>query len=262
MTELEVKATSADLKRISEQKYGDIARAGWRPRMRHSFGYFTPDEYYEAVAARLVTRGCSWIDVGGGRDVFPDNRDLAYELAARCGRLTAVDPSATVHENQFAHERVKARIEEFAGDERFDVATLRMVAEHIDAPEATVQALARLVKPAGIVIVYTINKWTPVSLASWLTPFWIHHPIKRLLWQTEEKDTFPVTYKMNTRRRLRRLFEAGGFAERHFAYLDDCRTLQRSRVLNYLELATWKLLRRVGLHYPENCLLGVYERMG
>lgn len=262
MSERAVKPSRAELEAVFRQKYGEAAKAGWGPRTRLSFGYFTPDEYYEAVVANLVAPGCSWVDVGGGRDVFPDNRALAAELAARCGRLVAVDPSDTVEENPFAHQRVKAKVEDFASSEPFDLATLRMVAEHIEAPGPSLASLARLLKPRGRVVVYTINLWSPVSLASWLTPFWIHHPVKRLLWKTEEKDTFPVAYKMNTRRRLGMLFGQAGFREEHFAYLDDCRTFHRFRELHYLELLLWRLLRLVGAPYPENCLLGVYQKGG
>jgi 2-polyprenyl-3-methyl-5-hydroxy-6-metoxy-1,4-benzoquinol methylase len=257
-----VEPSRAELETVFRQKHGDPAKTGWGPRSRFSFGYFTPDEYYEAVVSKLVEPGCSWVDVGGGRDVFPHNHALAAELAARCRRLVAVDPSDTVDENPFAHQRVKAKIEDYTSGEPFDLATLRMVAEHIEAAEPSVASLARLLKPEGRVVVYTINIWSPVSVASWLTPFWIHHPVKRLLWKTEEKDTFPVAYKMNTRRRLRTFFNQAGFREEHFAYLDDCRTFHRFRGLHYLELLLWRLLRSVGAPYPENCLLGVYQRSG
>ncbi len=260
MNENAVKPGRVELEKIFWQKHGHPAKLGWGPRTRFSFGYFTPDEYYEAVVSRLAQPACSWIDVGGGRDVFPDNPALATHLAARCRRLVAVDPSDTVEENPFAHERVKARIEDFTSSEPFDLATLRMVAEHIEIPQECVASLARLVKPNGMVVVCTINKWSPVSLSSYCTPFWLHHPIKHMLWKTEEKDTFPVVYKMNTRRRLRLLFNQAGFQEQHFAYLDDCRTFHRFRMLNYLELSLWRLLRTIGLHYPETCLLGVYQR--
>jgi hypothetical protein len=66
---------------------------------------------------------------------------------------------------------------------------------------------------------------------------------------------------MNTRRQLARLFSAAGFREAHFAYLDDCRLLARFRFLNLCELAAWRLWKTLGLKYPENCLLGVYERL-
>jgi 2-polyprenyl-3-methyl-5-hydroxy-6-metoxy-1,4-benzoquinol methylase len=250
----------AELEVIFRRRYGEPAKAGWSPRSRFAVNYFTPDEYYEAVVSRHVVPGCSWVDVGGGRRVFPTNPALATELAARCRRLVAVDPSDTVEENSFAQERIKARVEDYAGGEPFDLATARMVAEHVEAPGPFVAALARLLKPGGTAVVYTINQWSPVSLAAWLTPFGIHHPVKRLLWKTEEKDTYPVAYRMNTRRRLRTLFHQAGFRERLFAYLDDCRTFHRFRVLNFLELSLWRLLHAAGIRYPENCLLGVYEK--
>ena len=42
--------------------------------------------------------------------------------------------------------------------------------------------------------------------------------------------------------------------------IDDYRTFANSRLFQWLELGTWRLLRTVGLHYPEVCLLAVYTR--
>jgi hypothetical protein len=111
------------------------------------------------------------------------------------------------------------------------------------------------------VVIYTVNRWSPASLISRVVPFGLHHPIKHMLWKTEEKDTFPVAYRMNTRRRLRRLFEGHGFREVAFNYLDDCRTFAGSRPLLFMELSVRRGLNALGLRYPENCLLGVYERL-
>jgi hypothetical protein len=92
-------------------------------------------------------------------------------------------------------------------------------------------------------------------------PFRLHHLPKRFLWHSAEKDTFPVAYLMNTRRALCQVFERHGFREAGFAYLDDCRTFGRFRVMQILELALWRFLHALGMRYPENCLLGVYERV-
>src|SRR5581483_4482933 len=142
-----------ELQRIFLQKHGDPNKTWSSPRSRRFFGYYTPDEYYEAVVSKLVDTDTSWIDVGGGRDLFPDNSPLAAELAARCRQLVAVDPSDTVEDNQFAKHTFKKRIEEFTSRETFDLATLRMVAEHIAVPESCVASLQRLVKPNGKVVV-------------------------------------------------------------------------------------------------------------
>lgn len=95
-----------------------------------------------------------------------------------------------------------------------------MVAERVEAPEGFAAALTRFVRPGGRGVVYT----------------------------------------MNSRSRLRSLFEPAGFHEEHFAYLDDCRTFHRFRSLNYFEMSAWRALRMAGVRYPENCLLGVYRR--
>jgi SAM-dependent methyltransferase len=241
---------------------GDPDHYGWATRMRLRFGYFTPDEVYEATVAQLVTTGCAWLEVGCGRDIFPNNRALARSLADRCATLVGVDPDPTIEGNPFLHQRVRCPLDEFQSSQPFDVVTMRMVAEHIIDPESAVVALARLIKPGSQVVVYTVNRWSPVSLLSLAIPFRFHHPIKHALWKTEEKDTFPIAYRMNTRRQLRRLFEEHGFREASFAYLDDCRTFANTRPLHFLELSLRRLLRSIGLRYPENCLLGIYELMG
>ena len=110
-------------------------------------------------------------------------------------------------------------------------------------------------------IVYTINRWSPVPVLTYLVPFRFHHLPKRLLWNSERKDTFPVAYRMNTREALRQLFGKHGFHESEFGYLDDCRTFAAFRVLLILELCLWRGLHLLGLRYPENCLLGIYRRM-
>src|SRR6266436_4382643 len=139
--------TKKDLNEIFHDKYGfDAAAVGWGPRIRSRFGYFTPDDYYEATVSRLVTTGCAWLDVGSGRNVFPGNRKLAQLLAQRCGLLVGLDPDSTIDENDLVHERVRVSVEDYQPDRAFDVVTLRMVAEHVADPEGAVAAFARLTK--------------------------------------------------------------------------------------------------------------------
>ena len=144
----------------------------------------------------------------------------------------------------------------------FDLATLRMVAEHVTDPGAVVGALARLVKPGGRVVVFTVDLWSPITLVSRAVPFGLHYPVKKLLWGGEERDTFPTAYRMNTRRDLKRLFARGGFGEEAFAWLDDCSAFARFPVLNTIEMTARNALRKVALRYPECNLLGVYRRGG
>lgn len=251
-----------DLQQQFRLKHGDPATTGWSPRRRFKFGYYQPADHYEALVTKLVTAETEWIDIGGGNALFPDNQPLSNLLAQRARRLVVVDPSDNLDTNPFPHERAKCLIEEYQTHDQFDLATFRMVAEHVTHPEAVVGALNRLLRPHGTVVIFTVNRWSPVTVVSSLFPFWLHHPIKKLFWDGDEEDTFPTAYKMNTREQLKSVFAAGGFTERYFAYVDDLSVFGRFKTLNYVELSAWKALQRLSMRYPENCLLGVYEKAG
>jgi SAM-dependent methyltransferase len=229
--------------------------------MCQSFGYFNPDDVYETTVSRLVTPETAWLDVGCGRDIFPSNRATAGLLANRCRLLAGLDPSDNILQNQFVHERHQTTIEDFQPDTQFDLVTLRMVAEHIAKPDEAVRSLGRLTRPGGRVVIYTVYRWSPITVLSSVVPFALHHRIKRLFWDGAEEDTFPTTYLMNTRRDLAKYFSANGFSEDSFQYCDDCRTTARWRFMSRLELTLWKCLNKLHLHYPEVCILSVYRRV-
>jgi SAM-dependent methyltransferase len=252
--------TQAHLLQLFRLKYEGEQPTGWSPALRRKFGYFNPDDIYEATVDSFVTSATTWLDVGCGRDIFPSNFRMAKILAGRCRLLVGLDPSDNIEENRLIHERFKGPIEQYPPGPRFDLVTLRMVAEHIPNPGATAEALAGVSKPGARVIIYTVYKWSPGTMVSAAAPFWLHHVAKKLLWGTEEKDTFPTEYRMNTRRDLRGILAAAGFEEEKFWYLDDCRSLARWKITYLFELCLWKLLHLARLHYPEVCLMGIYRK--
>ncbi|MBK8977511.1 MAG: class I SAM-dependent methyltransferase [Planctomycetes bacterium] len=248
------------LEQVFTDKFGPPERRGWGPRMRARFGYHTPDEHYEATVAALVGAGTRWLDVGCGRELLPNNRELARRLAGTAARLVGVDPDVTLEENTYVHEKVRLPFDHYETGERFDLLTLRMVAEHVEHPGAVADTIARLLAPGGRVVIYTVYRWSPVPLITSLVPFSWRHGVKRFLWRTEAKDTFPTCFRMNTRGTLRRLFEVRGLQEEWFALVDDCRSLARFKAGLWTELTVRRLCRAVGLGYPERCVLGVYRR--
>jgi len=250
-----------ELMAVFDRKYRRSPELGWGPKTRLSFDYFNPDDYYEAVVAKLVQPRVWWADVGCGRDVFPSNPALAAELATRSAFLFGIDPDPNIRDNPYISEGFEGIVENCSTNHRFDLITLRMVAEHITDPQRSVAKLAQLAKPGGLVV-YTPNKWAPVSLLAALVPNRLHHRFKRLVWDGEERDTFPTAFKLNTRAALARHFGAHGMREVFFAYLDDCRTLSGLRALSVLELCVQRALRSMRVRYPENCLLGVYRKPG
>lgn len=254
--------TKAELYELFEIKYGSPATVGWSPKRRLQFGYYHPSDVYDATIKKLVNTETKWIDVGGGRKLLPYNNKLSKILSKKCKKLVAVDPSQNVMENPYAHEQSMCMFEDFQTSEKFDLATFRMVAEHIENPEAIMIKLKELLNPDGVVVIYTINKFSPIPIVTYLTPFSLHYKIKNFFWGGEEKDTFPVAYLMNTRRELSKLFNDHGFLEESFQYLDDLSTFARFKFFSLMELIIWKVINFMGLKYPEHNLLGVYQWKG
>ncbi|HWB13954.1 MAG TPA: hypothetical protein VG826_32300 [Pirellulales bacterium] len=98
-----------DILAVMHAKYGPPEATGPAPRLWYRLGYATPDEHYEAIVSKLVFEGCDWLDVGCGRNIFPQNRALAETLAARCGFLMGVDPDATIRDNTWSTKNNKRR---------------------------------------------------------------------------------------------------------------------------------------------------------
>src|SRR4051794_13495166 len=116
-TDFSLLPTRQELESIFIQKYGSQESSGWSPRQRYRFGYYLPADVYESLVRTLIFPGCAWIDVGGGHAIFPENPGLARELASRCAKIVAVDPSDNVQQNQFVHERVQCLLEDYRPSE-------------------------------------------------------------------------------------------------------------------------------------------------
>jgi 2-polyprenyl-3-methyl-5-hydroxy-6-metoxy-1,4-benzoquinol methylase len=243
-------------------KAPDSGKLGWSPKLRSQFGYYTPDEWYEATLFSLIDEQTDWLDVGCGHRVFPSNPRLADVLASRCRSLTGVDPDDSITTNRWLHQYKQCRLEDFDTDRRFDLISLRMVAEHIANPVAAAATLSRLARDGGRVVIYTVSKWAPASLVAAATPIAVHHMVKGFLWGSSPEDTFPTVYRMNTRKRLDELFGSQGFVEENFLYLNDCRAFSGWRFGAIVEMSCERVLRRIGIPYPEVCLLGVYRKNG
>jgi len=250
-----------ELMAIYQSKYCRKGPPGWGPRGRLAQDYFFPDDHYEALVSRFVQPRTTWLDVGCGRDTFPSHAELARELCSKAEFVAGVDPDDNINENPFVTERFQGLIEDYRTDRKFDLITMRMVAEHIVDPERTIRRIADLMNPGGHFIVLTPHKWAPMSVVATIVPFWMHNPMKWFIWKTEARDTFPTAYKLNTHADLSGHARRCGLEEAYFSIVDDCSVTIRYRALNWIELRTRRLLNAVGAHHPECCILAVYRKL-
>jgi SAM-dependent methyltransferase len=259
---LRVAPSSAECYEHFTRKYTRPAGLGPSPALRLRHGFLAADDYYEMMVGKLVRTDAAWLDVGCGRDVFPSYYEGAKQLAQRCSLFVGIDPDPNVHENALLTERFQGTIEDYETSHRFDLLTLRMVAEHVERPERSVRKLAELSAPGGLVVIYTPWRWSPMSLIASVVPFSLHNRLKRLVWDSEPQDTFPTVYGMNSRARLNSLFEAEGFEEAFFVDLDDCSIFTRYPALNSAEIFLRNVTLAARVPYPEHCLFAIFRRRG
>lgn len=96
-------------------------------------------------------------------------------------------------------------------DETVDLVISMSVVEHLENPAGVFRELARVLKPKGIVVLQTPNKYDYVSLIAHLTPFWFHQWFLSHLLDRKVEDIFPTRFRANTRKELRACLSESGF---------------------------------------------------
>jgi SAM-dependent methyltransferase len=128
-------------------------------------------------------------------------------------------------------------------DAMFDIVYSRSVWEHLEDPQSVMAEIRRVLKPTGILILTTPNKYDYTSIVAWLTPQWFHE------WAAKKAglsyDMFPVQYRCNTPGWFRKLqgwekVEVRGLRH-HPVNLQFSRTLYRLGILYDWAIARMKL---------------------
>jgi SAM-dependent methyltransferase len=97
----------------------------------------------------------------------------------------------------------------------YDAVVSNFVLEHVERPDEMLRETVRVLKPGGRLLFRTPNLWHYITLTSRLTPHWFHKLVANRLRgvKADAGDVYPTYYRMNTRRRLRRLWKSRGLTE-------------------------------------------------
>lgn len=171
--------------------------------------------------AESTPPGSSVLNVGGGCNAsgrFP-------AIKRRAGTLVAVDPSARVLDNSDADEVYQATLEDFSHDHarRFDVAFAVFVLEHVTDPVAFTQAAALVLKPGGVFMAITLNRWHYFGITTWATSrLGVNEWLLRRVRDPEHVHEyhFRTEYRINGIRSTRRHLEHAGFSGVEFRMWD------------------------------------------
>jgi SAM-dependent methyltransferase len=164
------------------------------------------DQLFRERILRHVNPRTRVLDLGAGAGIVPhmNFRGLAAHV---CG----VDLDERVLQNPYLDEAHVGGGEKLPlADASFDVVFADNVLEHLPDPESVFREVRRVLKPGGVFLAKTPNKWHYMPLIARLTPHSFHRLYNRLRGRAAV-DTFPTRYRANSRGDLRRLARAAGF---------------------------------------------------
>jgi SAM-dependent methyltransferase len=158
------------------------------------------DECLKHVAGKVV------LDIGAGAGIVPET-----DFRGVAARVIGVDLDPRVATNPHLHEAHVASATHIPlPDSSVDVAICDNVLEHLHAPLHAFREVARVLKPGGVFIAKTPNKWHYMPLIARLTPTSFHRWFNRRRGR-ENEDTFPTLYLANSEKDIRHLSQHSGF---------------------------------------------------
>jgi len=159
------------------------------------------DEVFRDNIISCLKTDYSVLDYGAGRgNVVQMNFRGTVSLV--CG----VDPDEGVLGNPYLDE---GKVLDLSSglipypDGSFDVVFSDNVMEHVQDPEKVLLEIKRVLKPGGVFLAKTPNKWHYMPVIARLTPNWFHVWYNKIRGR-KETDTFPTVYRLNTKKAIKR----------------------------------------------------------
>jgi SAM-dependent methyltransferase len=185
-----------------------------RLRDRYFGSWEHPYKRFEREVNRRLQPGFVLLDAGCGRTA-----PILARYRGRAARLIGIDlvdfpqqiDGLELHRRDLAATGL--------ADESVDVIMSRSVIEHINNPARVYGEFARILRPGGSVVFLTANLLDYASLIAAVIPNRLHPWIVARVEGRAEEDVFPISYKSNTRRAIRRWAARAGLEIAHFSYL-------------------------------------------
>ena len=213
--------------------------------------YYAGRKFYDALYRDQIygslRPGYRVLDAGCGRYL-----KLCKELSGKA-EMVGIDLETTLEtNNESAPFGVRGDLSRlpFCADS-FDMVVSRSVIEHLSDPPQVFREFSRILRPGGVLIMVTPNKYDYVSLIATLTPHWFHQRLVSRIFGVSEDDVFPTFYRANTQSAIRKAMAASGLAEK-----------QLTSITHYPAYLTFSpLLFRLGVLYERLTSLGFFSSL-
>lgn len=169
---------------------------------------------YEGVLTQNVGEQRDWMDLGCGHRLLPEWRfPQEQQLAARAKTLVGFDYDLdALKKHRTITHRVRGDVTRLPfRASSFEFISSNMVFEHLKEPQVQLHELNRVLRPGGILIFHTPNKYGYGVLLGRLFPDWVKRRAAWALQGRPPEDVYPAFYRVNSEREIRTMAERAGF---------------------------------------------------
>lgn len=188
------------------------------------------DDLFRKMLLAKMKPSFSCLDYGAGRG---NVQQMNFKGIAKF--VAGVDPDEELFKNQYLDEAKQLNTNNNIpyDDETFDLVYSDNVMEHIQNPKIVFQEIYRVLKPGGLFISKTPNKWHYMPIIARLTPIWFHKFYNQLRGR-QSFDTFPTLYKLNSKGAISKYAPAPGFVIRRIEFVEGRPEYLRLTAFTYL----------------------------
>lgn len=182
-----------------------------------SRGWVDGTTEFHAMCAAYIATGADILEIGAG----PSNPTSRY--LSSLGRLSGADIDPAVRANDaLVHACVLATTTYPFADASFDACVSNYVLEHVEDPVAHLDEVARVLRPGGVYLFRTPNRYHIIALVSRVTPHWFHHAVANRLRNLPRgaPAPYPTCYRLNSRGAIREAAARAGFDVRELRMVE------------------------------------------
>lgn len=207
-----------------------------------------------------------WLDLGCGHEMLPtwfraDYYSRFHDAIDRVTRVVGLDyDEAALRANRLARKvRGEVRTLPFA-EGVFDLVSANMMVEHLEAPEACLREVRRVLKPSGLFVLHTPNVRSPLIALAAVLPDILKKALIPLTDQRPDTDIFPTRYRQNTPAAIRACAKACALNVREVRTICTGPITGPLGPLVLFELLVIRALRARALAWLRPVIIAILER--
>lgn len=224
-----------------------------------STGWIDGTTEFHNLCSSAIRSGSDILEIGAG----PSNETSVF--LSSLGSLQGLDIDPDVQTNDALSAAHVLTGDEYPfPDNTFDACVSNYVNEHISDPRRHLEEVCRVLKPNGVYVFRTPNRFHYTAVVSHLTPHWFHKLVANRLRNlpATSHDPYPTRYRFNSRAAVERFASELGFAVEQLRLIEPEPSYgMSSRMLFFPFLAYERVVNRFnGLAFLRANILAVMRK--